>query len=202
MRTTPLRCLAVGVATALLLVGCAGTDERATPTGARSSGGARPTTESQHVPSSAPARHRAALSVSMSGVTLSDAQDQVARVVLEYWRRYGRAVSRRDLDGSRLAEVVTGPTGLATTAKVVENLRSNGQRYQGSLTLDVRRVELGQDSATVNTCIDQSHAQLADTDGRPVNEPGKQRVMPIAHTLVRRGDTWLVDTLARGGYPC
>lgn len=194
MRTTAVRVLLLGTVTALALAGC--TSDKPAPHHKASASAS----------ASAPARRHAVphsqLTVTMSKVTLSKKQKPVAAVVLEYWKRYGAAVSTRDLTDSGLATVVTTSTGVDGTKKVVESLKAKHQHYRGKLALTMRAFSFGGDTATVSACIDQSGSRLVDAHGKTVAEPGKKDVLPVNHTLVRHGRTWLVDRLEQGTFNC
>lgn len=194
MRTTVLRALLLGTAAALALAGC--TSDKSTPHH-RASASASPSASARHH-----AMPRSQLTVTMAEVTLSKKQKPAAAVVLEYWKRYGAAVSTRDLTDSGLDTVVTASTGVAGTKKVVENLKSKHQHYRGRLVLTMRAFSFGGDTATVSACVDQSRSKLVDEHGKTVAEPEKKDVLPVSHTLVRHGRTWLVDRLEQGTFSC
>lgn len=207
MRTTVA--LTLTAAAALVLAGCgSSSDQHAAGTASASasasrSASARPSPSGSVTASaSVPAGPHSLLTVIEAPNTLSASQRPPADAVVQYWTRYGTAVSTRDLKGSKLADVVTAKTGVGGTGKVVDALAAKNQRYRGKLVVNVRSVGLGGDTATVDACIDQSKSRLTDSAGNTVSEPNKQNILPIAHTLVHEHGRWLVDRLQQGGFTC
>ncbi|BCJ31296.1 hypothetical protein [Actinocatenispora sera] len=206
MRAT-MALAALTTAAALVLAGCGSAPDR--HAAAKASASARPSASASRAkpasPSPAPTRSggpRSLLAVSEAPIELSETQQPPADAVVAYWTRYGTAVSTRDLPGSGLAEVVTSKTGVAGTGKLVDALAAKNQRYRGKLVVNIRSVGMGGDTATVDACIDQSRSRLTDANGNKVAEPGKQNILPIAHTLVHEHGHWLIDRIQQGGFTC
>ena len=145
---------------------------------------------------------RTELTIKLTPAKLTAQQKPAVAAVEEYWRRYGAAVSTQDVRASGLAGVVTPATGLSSTKKVVANLKAKGEHYQGTLMITVRSVEFGGMTANVDACIDQSRSKLVDKHGTAVSEPTRQNVLPVSHTLVKQGKTWLIDRIDQGGFTC
>ncbi|HEY3504663.1 MAG TPA: hypothetical protein VGN37_18010 [Actinocatenispora sp.] len=200
MRTTAVRWLVVSAVAALLMTGCGTSNEKAGTATRSASATASPAKPVSAPPT--PRVRRGPLRVTMSPVKLSARQKGPADTVYQYWSRYGVAVSTRDVKGSGLALVLSAKTGTTGTAKVVDALKARGERYVGVLVIGVRSVGLGTDTATVDACVDQTRSRLTDANGKTVDEPEKQNILPIAHTLVKRNNTWLVDKIDQGGFTC
>lgn len=206
MRTTVARCVLIGVVTTLAMAGCSdGKPAHRAAASRTPSASATPAHSPSHSASTSPSTSpspKPLLAVTIAPNHLSGRQKKAANVVLDYWKRYGTAVSTGDLKGSKLATVVTTSTGVAGTRKIVDSLKANGQRYRGTLTVNIRSVGFGGATATVDACIDQSKSRLTDSNGNRVDEPNKQNILPIAHTLVLQHKTWLIDKLQQGGFTC
>jgi hypothetical protein len=200
VRTTAVRLLVVGAIASLLVTGCR--TERVNNQKVVAHGDATVSTHGDH--RSGPGANRESrLRVRMAPThNLSPGQLRAADVVLEYWRRYGIAVSTNDVKHSGLSKVVNSATSVKGTQRVVDGLKAKGQQYRGTLVINVRSVGLDGESATVDTCIDQTEARLVNSTGATVREPKKENILPIAHTLVKQERGWLVDKLAQGGFTC
>jgi hypothetical protein len=196
VRITATRLLAAGALTTLALAGCSSGGTESSQ-GATSSASARASAS----PSPSPAP-RSLLKVRLAPVDLTTKQQKVADVVGDYWRRYGTAVSTRDLAGSGLASVVTSTTGVRSTKQVVASLKSKNERYRGTLVVTVVNVSFGSITATVDACLNQTKSRLVNKSGQTVGEPNKQNVLPVIHTLVKQGNVWLVDKVEQGAFTC
>ncbi|GAA3519996.1 hypothetical protein [Actinocatenispora rupis] len=201
MRTTALRWLVAGAAATLLLSGCGASTDKAQQAKSSATPSASARTDRASAPPT-PKVKRGPLTVRMTPVKLSARQKEAADTVFQYWSRYGVAVSTRDVDGSGLALVLSARKATAGTTKVVDALKAKNEKYVGVLVLGIRSVGVGTDTATVDTCVDQSRSRLTDSNGQTVQEPEKQNILPIAHTLVKRNGTWLVDKIDQGGFTC
>lgn len=189
------RWLVAAGAAALLAVaaaGCSGHDEAQ----------AKPAHQAKQVSASASPAPKSLLRVTMPTAGLSSTQRPAADAVLAYWTRYGTAVSTGDVKDSGLAGAVSNASGLASTQRVVDALTKKKQRYQGSLVLTMRAIDVGPQTATVDACVDQRGSLLTSSAGKTVAEPGKAAVLPIAHTLVLRDKQWLVDRLNPADFSC
>ena len=189
------RWLVAAGAAALLAVTAAGCSDHDTAP-------AKPAHQAKQASSSPSAAPKSLLKVTMPTTSITTAQRPVADAVLTYWTRYGTAVSTGDLKGSGLSGAVSTASGVAGTQHVVDTLNKKKQRYQGSLLITVRAVDVGPQTATVDACVDQRNSLLTSDTGKPVAEPGKAAVLPIAHTLVLRDKHWLVDRLNPAAFSC
>lgn len=195
MCTTAARLLVAGTVAVLGLAGCSG----GSPTARQAGSSASARTRASASPSPVP---RSQLAVRLTPVDLTARQQRAADAVGEYWKRYGMAVSTRDLAGSGLASMVTTRTGVRSTRQVVASLRSKHERYRGKLVVTVVGVTFGGITATVDACLNQRRSRLVTSSGETVGEPNKQQVLPVVHTLVKRGRTWLVDKVEQGAFGC
>jgi hypothetical protein len=189
------RWLVAAGAAALLAAAAAGCSD----SGSTQSKAAHQAKQSSVSPSAAP---RSLLKVTMPTAGITTAQRPAADAVLTYWTRYGTAVSTGDLKGSELAGAVSTASGVASTQRVVDSLTKKKQRYQGSLLITVRAIDVGPQTATVDACVDQRNSLLTSDTGKTVAEPGKTAVLPIAHTLVLRDKHWLIDRLSPAAFHC
>jgi hypothetical protein len=188
-RLVALVALSVAGLLAVTAAACSGSHDKADDQHKHATPAASPTPSSR-------------LKVTMPTTGLSTRQLPAANAVLTYWIRYGAAVSTGDLKDSGLSFAVSASSGVANTQRVVDALNHKKQRYQGSLVITVRAVDVGPQTATVDACVDQRRSLLTTATGTTVAEPGKPGVLPIAHTLVHRDGRWLVDRLNPLNFSC
>jgi len=89
-----------------------------------------------------------------------------------------------------------------TYLKGVDSTISAGFVQKGKIVRTVSSVTVDGDAATIRTCVDQTHMKLVNTGKNP--GPAVQVPPPSWQTVsvVRQGDSWLVDGLKSDGGTC
>lgn len=191
---------AIVLLTAVSLAGCGDPEPPPPPPGASTPVTSTSTVTSTVPSGSATAKPGAKLVRVISSPPGDRARARVFADYVRFWQRDMVALRDNDVRASGVLDYLFPPQ-LQRTLKYIADQRRAGVHTEGTISIRPRVRSVGQQSATIKDCLDQSASYDVDPAGRRI--PLTQRRIPLVIALQFGMDNrWKVSNLTRDRGTC
>lgn len=134
------------------------------------------------------------------GPTAAGAEAPVQQATRSYWSMVVRLAEKPDPDDPQIAQLTVDPQA-GQLVTLFTNVKAQGVVQRGPIDGSVVVGQVGGETATATTCLDQTLTRLYDRAGtaRPGSSGTRSQ---FAVTLTRVGGTWKVSNVKNLGADC